>query len=96
MCSLTKSTIMKTLKTTLLFCLVTVLSFGNISSKEEQALIALHNSTNGTSWNTTWNLEADASTWHGVVIENDKVVELNLEFNNLKGNLPEAIGDLVN
>ncbi|HKK11496.1 MAG TPA: hypothetical protein VJ945_01610, partial [Flavobacteriaceae bacterium] len=86
---------MKTLKLTLLFCLVSVFAFANISSKEEQALVSLYNSTNGESWYHTWVLDAPVTTWYGVVIEDDKVVELNLEFNNLQGTLPEAIGDLV-
>ena len=28
-------------------------------------------------------LNADVNTWYGVTIENDKIVELNLPFNNL-------------
>ena len=86
---------MKTLKTTLLFCLVTVFAFADISSKEEQALLALNKSTHGESWNNTWNLNAPVSTWYGVVVQDDKVVELNLEFNNLQGSLPESLGDLI-
>ena len=86
---------MKNLKITLLCCLVTVFAFANISSKEEQALLSLHKTTNGTSWINTWDLNASVTTWYGVVIENDQVVEINLEFNNLQGQLPESFGDLV-
>ena len=95
MCTQKQSTIMKTLKLTLLFCLTTLFAFATISSKEEQALLDLYNTTNGASWNNTWDLEAPMTTWYGVVIQEDKVVELNLEFNNLKGNLPESLGDLI-
>src|SRR5210317_2251163 len=95
MCALKKSTIMKTLKITLLCCLVTLFAFANISSKEEQALLSLYNTTNGPTWNNTWDLNTPVTTWYGVVIENDQVVELNLEFNNLQGYLPEFLGDLI-
>ena len=91
----TKPTIMKTLQLTLLCCFVSVLSFGTVSTKEKDALVAIYNATNGASWNTTWNLDAPVHTWFGVVVSEDKVVELNLQLNNLQGALPNAIGDLV-
>ena len=91
-----KSTIMKNLKTTLLFCLISTLAFCNISEKEKNALLAICHATQGDHWTVTWNMEAPISSWHGIVVEDDKVVELDLSFNNLQGQLPDELGDLVN
>jgi len=87
---------MKTL--TLLFvCILTsAATFAQISETEKQALVDLYTNTNGTSWNTSWNLEAPVTTWHGVTISNNKVVAIDLGFNNLKGNIPSSIGNLTN
>ena len=82
------------LKLTLLFCFVSLLSFAEISTDQKAALIDLYNSTNGKSWNRTWNLEKPVSTWSGVKIEDSSVVELNLSFNKLEGTLPESISKL--
>ena len=90
-----KSTVMNACKITLLLCLFTIVSFGTISTKEKSALIAFYNATEGTNWSNTWELESPVSSWYGVVINNDKVVELNLPFNNLKGSLPSELGDLI-
>ena len=58
-------------------------SFASVSNSEKEALIALYNSTNGSEWNTTWDLDKSIDTWHGVVILDSKVVSLNLSFNNI-------------
>ena len=86
---------MKTAKITLLMCFVALLSFGSVSTEEKEALQALYNSTNGNLWRTTWDLEKPVQEWYGVVVKDDKVIELNLEFNNLRGELPEELGNLV-
>ena len=87
---------MKNLKLTFIFLLTTMFCFAEVSTSEKDALLALYNSTNGASWNTTWDLESPISTWHGVTVENAQVIALDLAFNNLEGQLPEQIGDLVN
>lgn len=86
---------MKTLKTTILLLFTSVYTFANISSNEKDALIAIFNATNGVEWNSTWDLSKTADKWYGIKLENDKVVEINLQFNNLQGTLPEALGSLV-
>ena len=86
---------MKHLKLTIVFFLTAMLSFAEVSNSEKEALVALYNSTNGASWNTTWDLEAPINTWHGVTVQDSKVVGLNLSFNNLKGQLPTEIGNLI-
>ena len=64
---------------------VTAYSFANISTNEKEALIALYNATNGSEWNSSWNLETSIETWYGVTVEDNKVVEISLQFNNLQG-----------
>ena len=87
---------MKTLKLSLLLCFVTTLTFGNVSTKEKEALIAICNATNGDNWTVVWDIDKPINTWHGVVVKNDKVIALDLSFNNLEGVLPSQIGDLEN
>ncbi|SMO50641.1 leucine-rich repeat domain-containing protein [Gracilimonas mengyeensis] len=61
------------------------------------ALVALYNATEGPNWNTNTNwLEGPLDTWEGVTVGfSGRVVELNLRYNNLSGELPEAIEDLT-
>ena len=87
---------MKTFNLFVICFLATLLSFASVSSPEKEALIALYNSTQGDKWNNTWDLNASVDGWYGVVVKDNKVVELNLQFNNLQGNLPETIGNLIN
>ncbi|HYG03930.1 MAG TPA: T9SS type A sorting domain-containing protein [Chryseosolibacter sp.] len=58
------------------------------------ALVALYNSTIGTNWTnkTNW-LTGPLNTWHGVTTNGDRVTQLNLSGNNLRGMLP---GEIVN
>ncbi|OEJ99209.1 hypothetical protein A8C32_08550 [Flavivirga aquatica] len=86
---------MKTLKLLIICFFVTSYSFANISLEEKSALIALHNATNGDKWNSTWDFNTPIDTWHGVTVENDRIVEINLQFNNLNGQLPKEIGNLI-
>ena len=86
---------MKTLKLLAICFLVTAYSFANVSSTDKDALIALYNATNGAEWNSSWDLNASVDTWYGVKLENDRVVEINLQFNNLNGKLPQEIGSLT-
>jgi Leucine-rich repeat (LRR) protein len=52
------------------------------------ALIALYNSTNGSNWTNTWNLNQSMDTWYGVTLTNSGCVNtLILNNNNLAGNL---------
>lgn len=88
--------LMKTL-TLLIVCILTcTATFAQISESEKQALVDLYTNTNGNSWNTSWDLEAPVNTWHGVTIANNKVVGIDLGFNNLKGSIPSSIGNLTN
>lgn len=61
------------------------------------ALVAFYNATNGGNWtnNTNW-LDATKpiSTWFGIAMENDRVIELELINNNLTGAIPLEIENL--
>ena len=66
---------------------------------DRAALVALYNSTNGTSWTyrTNWNTTAELSTWFGVSTDADGLVRyLELNYNQLSGPLPTELGDLTN
>ncbi|NCT18217.1 MAG: Two component regulator three Y domain protein [Flavobacteriaceae bacterium CG_4_8_14_3_um_filter_34_10] len=85
---------MKTLTLLFVSLLTSVTTFAQISESEKQTLLDLYHSTNGSSWNTSWNLEAPVTTWHGVTIHENKVVAIDLGFNNLTGTIPASIGNL--
>ena len=68
---------MKNLATTFLLLVgIISVSFAQISDLEKNALIDLYNTTNGAEWNTTWDLNKDVSTWHGITIVNNAVSEI--------------------
>ena len=81
---------MKTLKLIIACCFVTLFSFANVSNSEKDALISLYNATQGDQWINTWDTATTVDTWYGVTVEEGKVVEINLSFNNLQGALPTA------
>lgn len=65
---------------------------------QRNALLALYNSTDGPNWSYTirWGSAASYCRWFGVdcsAVRN--VIELNLRRNNLSGNIPPEIGDLI-
>ena len=86
-------------------------SFGQCNLEDWQALQTLYTSTGGASWtnHTGWeqvdavlnpsgpSASCDLGTMYGIVLDaNNRVVEINLDNNNLTGSLPEEIGDLTN
>jgi Leucine-rich repeat (LRR) protein len=69
----------------------------SVPQAECEALVALYNSTNGDSWTdkTEW-FSVDVCTWIGVSCSGGLVTALDLNSNNLNGNIPIEIGDLSN
>ncbi len=79
---------------------------GAVPADERAALIALYNGTNGDNWTDKdgWkgnNNEADGfsqtgseGTWHGITVEGNHVMTIDLKSNNLSGNIPGELGDL--
>jgi Leucine-rich repeat (LRR) protein len=67
-----------------------------VSYQEKQVLLNLYTATNGEEWTNKWNIEKPVETWHGITVENNQVVGVNLLFNNLNGSLPASLGQLKN
>ena len=59
-------------------------------------LIALYNATDGPNWNKTWNLTANVSQWYGITIYQQRVTEIDLPDNNLRGTIPQQLQNLTN
>ena len=77
---------------------------GNASAQgtvatDRAALVALYNATDGPSWanNANWLSTEALSTWYGVTTDgNGRVTVLDLEDNQLSGEIPAALGNLSN
>lgn len=79
------------MKKILLFLFFSQLFFAqkySISFAERTALVNIYNSTFGTEWSQTWDLEKDPKHWYGIKIRNGNVTEINLRGNALKGVFP--------
>jgi len=60
------------------------------------ALVTLFNSTDGEDWTNTWNLYDPMDTWHGITLSAGGCVSIvDLRDNELSGNIPPALGDLI-
>lgn len=67
-----------------------------VSQAEYDTLAALYNSTNGDGWNNKTNWLTDDTPWYGVTVDNGQVTSLDLQYNNLAGQLPAELGSLAN
>ena len=68
-----------------------------VDEQDSLALVDLYNSTNGSAWdnNNNW-LSGPVRTWYGITVTGTRVTGINLSFNNLEGNIPTSIGNIVN
>lgn len=58
-------------------------------------LVTLYQSTSGASWTNSWSLTQPMTSWHGVSLNSIGCVEhINLNNNNVTGQLPEELGEL--
>ena len=87
---------MNLLSTAFLTILFSTSMLANVSRVEKDALVKLFESTNGKQWNVKWDLSTSVATWYGVKVENDKVISVNLQNNNLVGEIPAEILNLKN
>ena len=65
---------------------------------DRDVLVALYHATGGDNWtnNENWLSDAPVGTWYGVTTdESDRVIELILWFNNLRGTIPPELGGLT-
>ncbi len=90
-----------TLSTNELYISVSQPSGKSVSESDSLALVALYNSTNGEKWtrNDNW-LKGRVDTWYGVkvdkyALDEYRVTQLNLKFQNLNGIIPPEIGNLT-
>jgi len=81
---------------TTLFIAKTNHSIAQVNVNDSLALVDLYNSTDGAHWNNNlgW-LQGPISNWKGVFTSNGRVIEINLQNNNLTGKLPTSIGKLT-
>lgn len=86
---------MKNIQLTIVFTLLSLSLFAQISISEKQALQDLYTSTNGDQWNNSWDLLKPVSDWQGVTIKDNKVISVSLLFNNMEGTIPSSIGQLT-
>ena len=66
---------------------------------DREALVALYNATDGLNWrySADWLRDAPLGDWGGVTTNDDgRVTELELEYNNLSGEIPPELGRLSN
>ncbi len=65
------------------------------ASSDSLSLVDLYNATEGPQWLIQWSLENPIQSWYGVTTnERSEIMELNLQNNNLKGELPASIAGL--
>lgn len=76
---------------------LTLYSNSSANLQDSLALVDLYNSTNGGQWivNTNWLSAEPLSNWYGVTVRRGRVVKLDLNSNNLVGNIPSSIGNLT-
>ena len=87
---------MKNLYTLVLVFAFSLIMKAEVSVTEKNALLKLYDATNGSDWTVKWDLEAPVSNWFGIVLQDDKVISIQLPNNNLVGKLPTEISALVN
>ncbi len=73
------------------------LSFSCDRISDSLALVALFNSTNGSSWIEPWDLQLPMNFWDGVSLSSEGCVEnLDLSDKQLSGHIPPELGNLSN
>ena len=71
----------------------------NSAATDRAALIKFYNTTDGPNWteSSAWMSEAPIGEWHGVTADgNGRVARLDLQGNQLKGEIPQELGNLAN
>ena len=74
-------------------------SGGRAASPDRQVLVTLFNATCGPNWTESegWLTGAPIGEWHGVTVDRTgRVIELNLQENGLRSEIPPELGNLVN
>lgn len=72
-----------------------------VSETEKQALLDLYAATDGDNWTNTlagdqpWDTNIPVCEWFGVTVSNNRIFRIDLDANNLTGNIPSSIGILT-
>jgi len=68
-----------------------------ISETDSMILVKLYNSTNGSGWinKTNWLTGQPIRTWFGVTVVVDEITQIDLQKNNLTGEIPIELGGLT-
>jgi len=77
--------------------LFTTTAKAQVNVNDSLALVDFYNSTGGPNWSyhTNWLTTAPVSTWDGVGVFENRVVDLEMWDNNLSGTIPSSIGNLT-
>ena len=78
---------MKNLYTLVLVFAFSLIMKAEVSDTEKNALLKLYDATNGSDWTVKWDLKSPVSNWFGIVLQDDKVISIQLPNNNLVGKL---------
>lgn len=71
-------------------------STAQVDQQDSLALVAFYNALGGPDWfDTSGWLEGPVESWHGVSVDDNRVVQIVLTQNNLTGELPPEIGQLT-
>jgi len=68
-----------------------------VQTVEYQALVDFYNLTGGDGWRTKWDISSNnlhTTTWFGVVVEDEHIVEINLPNNRVRGAIPASFSNL--
>ena len=71
--------------------------YGTILQSDKDALLALYNATDGPNWTNhdNWDTTEKVYNWYGIKMRGNRVIEIDLQNNNLNGTIPSNIGDLT-
>jgi hypothetical protein len=71
--------------------------YAQVLEQDSLALVALYDSTDGDNWftNENWKTDSLVSTWSGIFVLDGRVMMIALPSNNLKGTIPQEIGNLT-
>ena len=80
----------------IILTLCITISKAQVLEQDSLALVAFYNSTGVPNWNNNSNwLTGPVSTWYGVTVEGNRVIELSIYSNNLIGNIPQEVENLT-
>ena len=87
------------MKRLILSLLLIFILLSSLAQREQDslALVALYKSTNGPNWddNTNWLSSQPISNWSGILVDDERVLFINLGDNRLSGMIPSEISNLT-